>query len=393
MYFVTFILKNLTRRPVRTALTVLGLSVAIGSMVALLGISNNFVESVVSTFERRGVDLVVVPGGQTDQLSGKVDEWVVEAVRKLDKVATADPGLIDVAEMWQRDPRNENDTPPSMQVMVQAWPPENFQHSDLEILDGRVLAAEDAGQHRVILGSTLAENLGKKVGDKVTFLGKQYEVIGVYKSFNVFETGSILLLLKDYQKEVGLEGKITGFTVQVKKGANPDADIEEVRQAIKNLKDPDGKPVRLSAERPRDYAEKASHLRLTRAMAWMVSAIAIVIGVISMLNTMVMSVLERTQEIGILRAVGWTKFRIVRMVLGEAVFLGLAAAAVGVVGALAITYLLSMMPRVNGFIEGGISPRVIVEGVLMTVLIGLAGGAYPAIRAARMLPTEAIRHD
>ena len=125
----------------------------------------------------------------------------------------------------------------------------------------------------------------------------------------------------------------------------------------------------------------------------MVSAIALVIGVISMLNTMVMSVLERTHEIGILRAVGWPKGRVVRMVLGEALFLGLAAAAVGAAGAVAMTYLLTQFPRVNGFIEGGIAPVVIAEGFGLTALIGLLGGLYPAIRAARLLPTEAIRHD
>ncbi|MBY0397933.1 MAG: ABC transporter permease, partial [Thermoleophilia bacterium] len=158
-------------------------------------------------------------------------------------------------------------------------------------------------------------------------------------------------------------------------------------------KDAQGESFRLVADTPREYARNASHLKMTRAMAWMVSTIAIVIGVISMLNTMVMSVLERTHEIGILRAVGWTRSRIVRMVLGEAVFLGLAAAVVGSAGAVATTYVLAMMPKVNGFIEGGISARVIAEGVLIAVLIGVAGGLYPAFRAARLLPTEAIRHD
>jgi putative ABC transport system permease protein len=112
-----------------------------------------------------------------------------------------------------------------------------------------------------------------------------------------------------------------------------------------------------------------------------------------MLNTMVMSVLERTHEIGILRAVGWPRGRVVRMVLGEAVVLGLAAAAVGAAGAVATTYLLTRFPQVNGFIEGGIAPVVIAEGFGLTALIGLLGGLYPAIRAARLLPTEAIRHD
>jgi putative ABC transport system permease protein len=128
-------------------------------------------------------------------------------------------------------------------------------------------------------------------------------------------------------------------------------------------------------------------------MAWIVSLVALLIGVISMLNTMAMSVLERTQEIGILRAVGWPRERIVRMVLGEAVALGLAAAVVGTVGAIAVTHILARTPKVNGFIEGGVPLYVILQSFGITVVLGLLGGTYPAYRAARLLPTEAIRHD
>src|SRR5207237_6541255 len=98
-------------------------------------------------------------------------------------------------------------------------------------------------------------------------------------------------------------------------------------------------------------------------MVWMVSVIAIAIGVISMLNTMVMSVLERTHEIGILRAVGWPRARVVKMVMGEAVLLSLAAAVVGAVGAAAVTYGLTLSPKVNGFIDGRISPVAVAQGV------------------------------
>jgi putative ABC transport system permease protein len=112
-----------------------------------------------------------------------------------------------------------------------------------------------------------------------------------------------------------------------------------------------------------------------------------------MLNTMAMSVLERTQEIGILRAVGWPRRRVVMMVLGEAVVLGAMAAVLGALGAIVTTYLLSFSTRAGGFVEGGIAPWVILQGFGITILIGLLGGAFPALRASRLLPTEAIRHD
>lgn len=371
----------------------LGLAVAVAAMIALLGISHNFEHTVVSTFERRGLDLVVVKGAVTEQLNSELPDTVIAQIKAIPGVVLVDAALIEMTDI-SRAPRNPDDNPPVFGAMVQGWPAENFERSDQEILAGRNLTPADLGHRRALLGNTMAENLRAGVGDTIVIHREKVEVVGVYKSFNVFETGSVLMLLKDYQ-EVSQRGPIiTGLSLRVdKSGPDPDAAVEAVRKAITQLKGLDGRLLGLSARTPRDYAQNAAHLKLSRGMAWVVSVIAIVIAVISMLNTMIMSVMERTHEIGILRAVGWPRSRVVRMVLGEAVFLALASAAVGAVAAIGATHLLSMAPRVNGFIEGGVPLMVIAQGVGLAVLIGIVGGAYPAYRAARLLPTEAIRHE
>jgi putative ABC transport system permease protein len=394
MHFLTFVLKNLLRRRARTALTVLGLAVAVGSMIALLGVSDSFRAAQADTFEKRGVDLVVIQAGATNQLASEVDEAAVDRVRALPAVEAVDAALVDLTEMQTRDPRGPDDTPPSMNVLVQAWLPENFGYDDMEVISGRKLTAADAGKWRCMLGTKLADKLGKGAGGAVTVNGQRFEVVGVFRSFNVYENGAVITLLRDYQDFARRKGKVTGFSLRVRKtSANPDDDVEAVRREINALTGPDGRSLRLEAERPKEYLDKASHLRLIQGMAWVVSLVAVVIGVISMVNTMAMSVLERTQEIGILRAVGWPRRRVIGMVLGEAVLLGLAAAAVGAAGAVAATHLLALSPKTDGFIEGGIAWAVILQGFAVTVGIGLLGGAYPAYRAARLLPTEAIRHD
>jgi putative ABC transport system permease protein len=264
----------------------------------------------------------------------------------------------------------------------------------MEIVSGRALTAADIGHYRAMLGSSLAEDLGKSAGDTITILQRKFEIVGVFKSSSFHEKEGILTLLKDYQEISGRKDVVTGFSLRVRKTTNdPDAEVEAVRQRLMALKDANEKSLDLAPDRPEKYLDNASHLKITGAMAWMVSAIAILIGVIGMLNTMVMSVMERTQEIGILRAVGWPRWRIIRMVLGEAVVLALAAALVGTVAAVAGTHLMVLSPKVRGFIEPGIAVSVIVQGTAITVAIGLVGGLYPAFRAARLLPTEALRHD
>ena len=390
MYFSSFILKNLTRRPTRTVLTILGLAVATASMIALLGISNNAERAVEASFEQRGIDLIVQQAGRSSGFNSDFREYFVDETKKIPgvkQVASAVVNLIDVTR----------DSGYSDQVLIQGWDSDNFGFEVLDMISGRKFAPGE--RHTVMLGTTLAKNLNKKVGDTIVF-GRQdsrnkenvYEVVGIYKSGIVFQDGSAIVSIADGRKLTGM--RVTGFSVRVNKSLLDSTDeIEAVREKIEALQDPEDPSVQLSAQTPGTFITSLSHLKMVKAITWVVSIVAMLIGAIGMLNTMAMSVLERTQEIGILRAVGWPPSRVLRMILGEATLLSLFAAVVGTVGASLALHLLTLTPRVNGFIAGGLATVVIAEGIAITLLIGLLGGVFPAIRAARFLPTEAIRHD
>jgi putative ABC transport system permease protein len=387
MYFVSFIVKNLSRRLVRTVLTVLGLAVTVGSMIAFLAVSYNVRTSAERSVQ--GFDLQIMQAGKSSGLNSDFSEYLVEEARKLPEVAQAAEGVADMADM-----RRESGT--SDAVLILGWRVDNFAFDDMKFPSGRKFEKDE--RHVVLLGDMLADNLGKKVGDKLVLGGdtdNPYTVIGVFESPHIFERGGAIVPFKDAQTITGKKGRVTGFSVRVKKaGAVATAEeIEAARHKIEALQDPDDPTARLSAQTPDMFIRSLQQLKLLRAVAWLISVIALAISAISMLNTMAMSVLERTQEIGILRAVGWPPLRVITMVLGEAVLIAVAAALGGTLIAFLGLQVLTLSPKVNGFIEPYLAPVVVLQGAALTVLIGVLGGAYPAFRASRLLPTEALRHD
>ena len=382
MLFITFVLKNLLRRKARSLLTLVGVGVAVAAVVALVGIAQSFRRSFAELYTKRGVDLVIVRAGTRERIGSSLPEQVGDRIRQVPGVAAVSPGLMDVISFEQRQ---------LIGVPIQGWAPDSFLFNDRRFISGRRLQAGD--RRGVMLGKVLAANLDKTAGETVEIFGEDFRVVGVFESFSVYENGSAVVLLHDLQELMNREGQVTGFQVILEDRPNKAALIEEVKAKINDLRDERGRPLGLDALPVEDYVSTTSQIQMAQAMAWVTSVIALVIGAIGVLNTMIMSVFERTREIGILRAIGWRRGRVMRMILYESVLLSVAGAAVGIAAAVVLTRVLCASADGSRFIEGSVDPGVMVRGLVIALFVGLAGGIYPALRGALLLPTEAIRHE
>jgi putative ABC transport system permease protein len=276
-------------------------------------------------------------------------------------------------------------------VPVQGWGHGSFLFDELVLLAGRRFGE---GEKKVVmLGAILAKNLGKSAGDRVEMLSEEFQVVGVYQSFNVFENGSAIVPLEELQRLMDRPGRVTGFQVVLQNAPDREQLRQQVRQQIEALCNEAGEPLRLSALPAREYVKSTFQIQLSRTQAWVTSLLALIIGAIGMLNTMIMSVFEQTREIGILRAIGWRRGRIMRMILGEALVLCLCGAILGTLAAVLQVRWLASLARASGYIEGHTPAEIIAAGFAIALIVGVLGGLYPAVRAARLLPTEAIRHE
>ena len=375
MWFSTIVVKNSIRRPLRSVLTIVAIATAIGAVVALVGIASGFERTFAELYKGAGIDLVVVRAGVKHRLNSTLDQAMGEKIRLLPSVHDVIPGLADVISFEDAGLYG---------VLVQGWVPESKIFEHIRVLSGRLLRKDDG--KAVMLGSILAKNLGKAVGDELKLFEDEFQIVGIYKSTTVFEEGACTIALSQLQRLMDRPNQVTGFSVIVDHPVDPKK-LDQTRREIEGL---DAGVTALTTD---EHVKSVTEIQLAKAMAWLTSAVALFIGSFGVMNTMIMSVHERTREIGVLRAIGWRKRSVVRLILMESVLLSLIGALVGSLGAMLLVHLLTRLPTVSGLIDGRIEPMFIGYGFAIALLVGLLGGLLPAYRASRMLPSSALRYE
>ncbi len=374
MRFTTLILRNLFRRRTRTLLTAAGLAVAIAAVLDLVGVAWNFERAFTTLYQGKGIDLVVARAGITNQLSSTLDQKMGDRLRAIDGVAEVAPSLMDVVGFEEAHIAG---------ALVNGWESGSLLFRGTHILEGRMFRPDE--KNVAMLGRVLALNLGKKVGDTVDIAGEPFRVVAVHESDSLFESGALIVPMASLQHMMGREGQVTGFVIQAK--STDPASVTALQKKI------EAEIPGVAATQARDQVERDMQLQLAKLMAWVTTALAVLLGSVGMLNTMIMTVFERTQEIGILRALGWKRRRVLLLILGEALCLGVLGSVMGMIFAVIGMRCILLLPTARGFIDPDVPAPVLGFGLILGLALSILGGVYPAVRAAALDPSEALRHE
>jgi putative ABC transport system permease protein len=257
-----------------------------------------------------------------------------------------------------------------------------FSWSNLQVVSGRM--PRDATERAVVLGQTAAEVLKKKVGDPIQIETGELQVVGIVKGGALVEDGSVVLSLPILQELLHLENQITTIDIRATPGTT-DQQLHELAQQIEQVI-PQVRAMTVS-----EHLSDSEGFRMVRAMSWVTSLLAIVVGVLGVMNTMLMTVFERTHEICVLLALGWTRGRIMRMILYESALLGLLGGILGVAIGAAGAHLLGATPAVRGLLAPDLSVQLLALSAIIAVGVGVVSGLYPAWRSSRLTPSLALQ--
>lgn len=363
--------RNLFRQRVRTSLTVLGVAVGVVAVVAFSAIVSGLWAAASEAMEFADTDIHIFQAGVSVDVYSRLDE---DTTREL---LLADPAIAEVSGVLVHI------LPASGMpfVLFCGLEPDGFTiKSAPEPEQGRRIAADD----EVSIGVIAQRSLQKNVGDTMEVHGKALKVVGIFRSGIVYYDAAVIMRLKPMQNLLRRPNDVTTFQVRLKDGADIRKTVDRIEREYPQL---------VAISDVSEYTKVDHGLQVGDAMVRGVTFLSLVVGCIVVANTMWMSVHERTREIGVLRAVGLSSRAVISLILLEALGVSFVATIVGFVGGVVLAKITSAIPIFAAFTDPTFTPQMFVGAAIMAIVLSLLGGIWPAWRASRITPAEALRYE
>jgi len=384
-------IKNLRRKKIRSVLTIGGVAVAVAVLVSLLGFDIGYQQGLETDIDRMGYQLLITAKGcpyeaATLMLKGGgglryMEEDVYQKIVKDERVSAITPQL--VATVYDPD---RQDGKGGFALYMGILPSYLKLKPWTEFKSGGWFSEPDADE--VIMGYEAAEVEQRLVGDKI-FIPDRKKVLtvaGIFERTGTQDDGITFMPLETAQGIFDLPNQLTGIGVKLKEIG----DISEFEEELYN--EPGIQIISLAQVRGTIFNLISS----AKVMTTSVAVIAIFVAIIGVLNTILMSVFERTKEIGVMKAIGASKADIFSIIWVETAIIcgigGIAGSLVATIASAGVEYVLKqILPYTPGGKLVVITPYLLTISIIGAVIMGFVAGLYPAYRASSMKPIEAIR--
>lgn len=386
MVFLRIALNNLMRHRTRSTLTLVGIATSVAVLFSILSFNRSFEAGLSRELERTGLHFMVVPSGCPHEVASLVlhgsvipkflDLSVMDAIRKVPNIEFASPILVGQLPDPERGRVNlvyglelEN-----VKLIKPGWQ-----------IDGALPSRPD----EIVLGSEVASHLGLGTGGSISYqgIGKTFAVSGILRRTGSQDDAFIYMPVKTAQEIFRKPSGATAIGIRMKDTAMVMAATDRLTEQVPGIQIVTMNQVMNSI---------ANLAASAKVMSVSIAVIALIVSAVGVMNAMLMAVFERTQEIGMMRAIGASRNDVFRIILKEAVFLtvsgGVAGIMVSIAGSGAIeAFVRRVMPYVPAGALVTFEPGIALGSMALVILIGVLSGIYPAWQASRISPIEAIK--
>ena len=364
---LAIIMSNLLRRRSRTLFTAAGIALGVATVVSLLSFTQGLKDTAAGFVHLGGSDLGVFQANVSDPTASILPESLVGRVAARPYVSRATPLQL-IVEGVKGEPA----------AVTFGVDPRGFFARGLVILAGRSPAS---WEREVLVGDRLASLRDLTPGGSLAIKGRAYRIAGIYHSGILFEDTGAVLSIAQARGLSGHPGEQTDVAVELAPGRRASVVAHQIEADF---------PGTQVISTPQQAVRAGANGTLISKAVLVIVVIALIVGAISVANTMAMSIMERQGELGLLSTVGWSPARVASLILGEGVAVSLLGAAVGLLFGVIGAGLLVRLLGVGSYISPAVTAWGLGRGLLVGVAIGVLGGIYPAWRVTRMKPLKAL---
>ncbi len=359
-------LSSLRHRPGRAFLTGLGTALGIGTIVALLAVSAGATQTAGKFVHLGRSDLGLFQKDAADPTTSVLPQSLITSLRRQPWVADTMGLQLLVSEV-----------PKDLGAIVYGADSNGFEVSRMVFSAGHIYD----GPNQIVIGDGLAPQLHARVGDTVTVGHRRLQVVGIYHVGVALQDTGAFIPLSTAQAISGHAGEVTSVVVKLAPGTKSSVAQRTIARQFPGL---------LVIGDADEALRAGANGQLIANVTMVIVVLALLIGGIGVMNTMLMSVIERRTEFALLSAVGWSGPQVASIVLTEGLIVSILGAAVGVVIGWVGAQLLIHALGAAAFVAPDVTPWVLGRALLIGIVIGVLGGLYPAWRAAHVSPARAL---